>query len=111
MRSIHTYTVETRPETSKTRQILEATEMKVVRKIAGEKLTYRVISENIRRMCGLENINNWVIKKKQEWNKHINRMDENRLGRRAQDTSLIGFRSVERHVNVGATIYQLNRHR
>ena len=36
IRPILTYTAETRPETSKTRQILEATEIKVVRKIAGK---------------------------------------------------------------------------
>ena len=70
--------------------------MKVVRKIAGKKLTDRVRSENIRRMCGIENINDWELKRKQEWNKDINRMDKNRLVRTARDTSPIGRRSVGR---------------
>ena len=71
--------------------------MKVVRKIAGKKLTDRVRSENIRRMCGIKHIKDWVLKRKQEWNEHINRMDENRLVRTARDTSPIGRRSVENH--------------
>ena len=55
IRPILTYTAETRPETSKTKQILETTEMKVVRKIFDRKR-----SKEIRRMCKIDNINEWV---------------------------------------------------
>ena len=60
-------------------------------------------------MCGIENINDWVLKRKQEWNEHINRMDENRLVKTAHHRFVAGV--WEDHVNVGATIYQLDRHR
>ncbi|ENN80720.1 hypothetical protein YQE_02862, partial [Dendroctonus ponderosae] len=39
-------------------------------------------SENIRQMCKTESINDWVSKRKQEWNQHINRIRENRLSRK-----------------------------
>ena len=64
IRPILKYTVETRPKTSKTKQILETTEMKVVRKIAGRTLFDRKRSEEIRRMYKIHNINDWVLQRK-----------------------------------------------
>ena len=77
--AIMTYTAETRPETAKTKRLLETTKMKVLRGIAGKTLLDRETSENIRRTCRIEeDINCWVLKRKKQLNEHISRMDEKR---------------------------------
>ena len=66
-----TYTAETRPETAKTKRLLETTEIKVLRGIDGKTLLYRETSKNIRRTYGIEeDINCWVLKRKKQWNEH-----------------------------------------
>lgn len=60
------FAAETIPETSRTRQILETNEIKIVRGIAGKTLPYREISEDIRKVCKIDNINAWVLKRKIE---------------------------------------------
>ena len=65
IRSLMTYTAETRPETAKTKRLLETTEMKVLRGIAGRTLLGRETSKNIRRTCRIEkDINCWVLNEK-----------------------------------------------
>ena len=96
IRPIMTYTAETRPDTSKTKKLLETTEMKILRRISGKTLMDRERNENIRQMCKTESINDWVLKRKQEWNQHINRMGEDRLVRIARDKSPNGRRSTGR---------------
>ena len=96
IRPILTYTAETRPETSKTKQILETTEMKVVRKIAGRTLFDRKRSEEIRRMCKIDNINDWVLQRKKNWNEHISRMTDDRIVKTSRDKSPAGQRSTGR---------------
>ena len=96
IRPILTYTAETRPETSKTKQILETTEMKVVRKIAGRTLFDRKRSEEIRRMCKIDNINDWVLQRKRNWNEHISRMTDDRIVKTSRDKSPAGQRSTGR---------------
>ena len=53
IRPIMTCTAETRPETTKTKRLLETTEIKVLRGIAGKTLLDRKTSENIR-TCRIE---------------------------------------------------------
>jgi hypothetical protein len=48
--------------------------MKVLRKIGGR--TLDTVSEDIRRICKIEEINTCVKRMKSEWNDHINRMTE-----------------------------------
>lgn len=43
-------------------------------------------SGNIRQMSKMEFIIDWVLKRKEEWNQHINRMREDRLVRIAKET-------------------------
>ena len=50
---------------SKTKRILEATEMKIARRIAG-KTRDRERSENIRQTCGIDKINDWVLERKKK---------------------------------------------
>ncbi|XP_045463812.1 uncharacterized protein LOC123673370 [Harmonia axyridis] len=96
IRPIMTYTAETRPDTAKTKRILEVGEMKILRKIAGKTLFDRERSDNVRRTCGVDNISNWVLARKMEWNDHISRMDQRRIVRIARDESPIGRRSLGR---------------
>lgn len=85
VRPIITYQAETRPDTVKTKRLLETTEMKILRKIVGKTLWDRERSENIRKMCIVEDIKEWVYRRKQEWNAHINRMESNRIVKIARD--------------------------
>lgn len=96
IRPIMTYTAETRPDTTKTKRILETGEMKVLRKIVGKTLLDRERNENIRRSCQVDNINEWVVNRKIEWNEHIHRMDQDRIVKIARDKSPIGRRSTGR---------------
>lgn len=96
IRPIMTYTSETRPDTSKTKQLLETTEMKILRRISGKTLLDRERSENIRGQCNVDNINEWVLQRKKQWNEHISRMANNRLVRITRDKSPSGKRSVGR---------------
>ena len=75
VRPIMTYTAETRPDTAKTKELLETTEMRVLRRIAGKTLLDRERNESIRRACKVENVNEWILSRKEEWNDHISRMD------------------------------------
>ena len=59
-----TYAAETRPETCRTKRILEATEMRITRRIARKTLTDRERSENIRQTSGTDKINDWVLERK-----------------------------------------------
>ena len=96
VRPIMTYTAETRPDTAKTKQLLETTEMRVLRRIAGKTLLDRERNESIRRACKVENVNEWVLSRKEEWNEHISRMDNRRIVRVARDKSPLGRRSLGR---------------
>lgn len=96
IRPIMTYTAETRPDTTKTKRLLETCEMKVLRKIAGKTLLDRERSDNIRKMCGVEEVNEWILRRKHEWNAHIDRMDHERMVRIARDKSPTGRRSIGR---------------
>ena len=59
VRPIMTYTLETRVETSKATQMLEANEMKILRKIVKTKIE-RIRSQQIGESCGVQPINEWV---------------------------------------------------
>ncbi|KAK5646720.1 hypothetical protein RI129_005184 [Pyrocoelia pectoralis] len=91
-----TYNAETRVDTSKTNRILETSEIKVLRRMTGRHYGNRESSEDIRRTCKVENINEWVLHREHEWNEHITRMDEQRTVKAARDMSPIGRRSIGR---------------
>ncbi|XP_060536398.1 uncharacterized protein LOC132708237 [Cylas formicarius] len=67
------------PETSKTKRILETTEMKTVRRIAEKILMDKERNEDIRQVFRVDNINDWVLHIKIKWNEHIDRMAEERI--------------------------------
>ncbi|XP_060522502.1 uncharacterized protein LOC132699671 [Cylas formicarius] len=80
----------------KTRRLLETTEMKILRRISGKTLLDRERNENIRQSCGVDNMNEWVLQRKRQWNDHINRMQDGRLVKIVRDKSPDGRRSVGR---------------
>jgi hypothetical protein len=55
-----TNALETRAETSRTRQMLEANEMKVPRKIVGKTTMDIIRIQLIRESCGIQPIKEWV---------------------------------------------------
>jgi hypothetical protein len=91
-----TYAAETRPDTERTKRILETAEMKTLRKIDGKTLWDRARSTDIRRRCKVENIKNWLRNRRVEWNDHISRMTTNRVVKTARDGQPVGRRSVGR---------------
>jgi len=52
IRPVLTYAVETRADTSETKQILETTEMNTLRKIVAKTRLYRVGNHDFREQCG-----------------------------------------------------------
>ena len=96
IRPILTYAAETRPETSKTKRILETAEMKIARRIAGKTLMDRIRSDNIRQTCGIDKINDWILDRKKKWNEHIDRMTEERIVKITRDKLPAGHRSIGR---------------
>ena len=54
VRSNMTYALETSTETSRTRQMLEANRMKVLRKIVGKTKIDRIRSQQIRESCNIQ---------------------------------------------------------
>ncbi|XP_044767088.1 uncharacterized protein LOC123322993 [Coccinella septempunctata] len=83
--SIMTYCAETRADTARTKRLLETTEMKVLRRIAGKTLLDGETSASIRKTCKTEDINEWALERKKEWNSHIDRMSNTRIVRIARD--------------------------
>ena len=59
----------------KIRQKLEASEMKVLRKIVGKTKIDRIRSQQIRESCSIQTINEWVERRRREWDQHVTRMD------------------------------------
>ena len=66
----------TRPDTSKTRQILETAETKTLRRILGVSLFDKQRSEDIREKCEIQKIDDWVKCRRENWYAHVERMSE-----------------------------------
>lgn len=96
IRPVITYAAETRPDTAKTMQMMRTTEMKVLRSIHGKTLHDRARNEDIREWSKIQDIGRWVRQRRRHWNKHVRRMDDNRLAKKAQQNNPIGKRSQGR---------------
>ena len=66
VRPILTYVAETRPETAKTTQILEAAEKRMLRRISNLTLFDGEKSDDIREACGIQKISEWIRRRKEE---------------------------------------------
>jgi hypothetical protein len=49
--------------------------MKVLRKIIGKARRGRISNENIRQTCNMQNIAEWIRRRRHEWNEHNTRMN------------------------------------
>lgn len=92
VRPIITYAAETRPDTSRTLQMMRTVEMKTLRSIQGKTIYDRVRNEDIRMQCGIQDIGRWVRQRRRFWNKHIKRMEDNRLVKNAKTNNPVGKR-------------------
>ena len=79
VRPILTYAAETRTDTAKTRQFLEVTEMKTLRRIINKTKWDRIRNDRIRELCEIQNITFWVQRRRTEWSEHVSRMADDRL--------------------------------
>ena len=53
--------------------------MKVLRKIAEKTKVDRVRSQQIRESCDIQPINDWMERRRREWDQHVTRLDAERL--------------------------------
>ena len=96
VKTILTYTSETRahrPITIGILQILETTEMNVLRKIVGKTRFDRIRNNDIRDECEIKPIANWIRKK---FNDYISRITPERIVKIARDEKSNGRRSPVR---------------
>ena len=52
-------------------KMLEANEMKVLRKIVGKTKVDKIRSQQIRESCDIQTINEWVEVRKREWDQNV----------------------------------------
>ena len=76
---------ETRTDTAKTRQLLEVTEIKTLRRIINKTKWDRMQNDRIRELCEIQNITSWVQRRRTEWSEHVSRMVDDRLVKKVHD--------------------------
>jgi len=59
--------------------MMRTVEMKIIRSIHGKTLHDRIRSEDLRQRSEIQDIGRWVRQRRKYWNKHVNRMEDNRL--------------------------------
>lgn len=59
------YTAETQPDTSKTKQLVETAEMKILKKVGGNTFMDKKRGDITRQMRKMDSINDCVLKRKQ----------------------------------------------
>jgi hypothetical protein len=67
-----------------------------LRKIVGKTRLDHVRNQDVRELCGIQPIGQWVNEGKEEWNSHISRMTEDRTVRVVRENSPKGKRKPER---------------
>lgn len=96
VRPVLTYAAEARADTSRTKGLLNVSEMKTLRRIVGKTRIDRVRNEEVRDTCGVEDISEWVKKRRRQWDEHVERMGEDRIVKRAKYGRPVGNRNVGR---------------
>ena len=92
VRPVLTYASETRAETTYTQQLLQTTEMKIIRAIHGKTLRDKIRSDQLRQLSGIQDIIKWANVRRREWGDHVERMEENRLAKIVRDNRPQGVR-------------------
>ena len=67
--------------------MLEANEMKVLKKIVGKTKIDRIRSQQIRESCGIQPINEQVERRRREWDQHVTIMEAESLVKISRDLS------------------------
>ena len=70
--------------------------MKVVRKIVGKSKIDRIRSQQISESCGIQPVDEWVERRRREWDKQVTRIDAGRIVQISRDNILAGRRSPGR---------------
>ena len=70
--------------------------MKVQRKIVEKTKIGRMRSKQITESCSIQPINEWVERRRREWDEHVTRMDAERLVKISRDSIPTGRRSPGR---------------
>ena len=96
IRPVLLYGAETWALRKKEEGLLERTEMRMVRWIAGISLLERRESQDIRRMCGICNVKNKAREARLRYFGHVTRRDEEDPIRRVKDMPVRGRRNVGR---------------
>jgi hypothetical protein len=79
VRPIMTYGIESRADTTITKNALRVSEMKTLRSIAGKTLRDRIRNTRVREICEVEDIVRWGRQRRRFWYAHVRRMDSSRL--------------------------------
>ena len=77
------------------RIVLEANDMKILRKIVGKIKIDRIRTQQIRESCGIQPINELVERRRREWNEHVTTMNAERLVKISKDNIPAGRRSPD----------------
>lgn len=85
IRPIMTYGIETRADNQVTKNALRTAEMKILRNALGFTLRDRKRNEEIRNICGVQDIVRWGRNRRRLWNSHVDRMNEERIAKIARD--------------------------
>ena len=76
---------ETRTDTAKTRQSLEVTEMKTLRRIINKTKWDRMRNDRIRELCEIQNITSWVQRRRTERSDHVSIIADDGLVKKVHD--------------------------
>jgi hypothetical protein len=68
----------------------------VLRKIIGKTRRDRMSDGNLRQICNILNIADWIMRRRREWNEHNTRMNPERIVRQVRDNYPRTRRSVGR---------------
>ena len=71
--------------------MFEANEMKVLRKLVGKTKIDRIRSQQIREFSCIQPINEWVERRRREWDEQVTRMDSERLVKISRDKKMEGL--------------------
>ena len=75
--------------------MLEANEMKLLRKIVDKTKKDRIGSQQIRESCGIPSINEWMERRRRrrKWDERVTRMNAERSVKISRDNKTAGIRS------------------
>jgi hypothetical protein len=75
---------------------METNERRRMRKRAGETRFSRIKTQDARRQCNVQEIGEWITRRRNKWNQHVSRMAPERIVRDVRDKSSTSRRSLGR---------------